>query len=112
MAAHADLLIVAIQRPQELPLEVKVWFERWLQHRNASEGALVLLQTSEESSPAISQTPYLYLLAQRANLDFISLSDTKLLSPGALPEYLKPTQPLAFDSPRNSEHYSRFGINE
>jgi len=110
IAAGADLLIVAIQRPEELPLEVQVWFERWLQHRKSSEGALVLLQTSESTIPAISQNPYLYLLAQRANFDFISLSNTNSFSTERIPEYLKSTRPP--DSTRNSEHYSRFGINE
>ena len=111
-AAHADLILVAIQRADDLPLEVKAWFERWLPNRQ-SEGALVLLQTSEPpSGPTISQSPYLYLLAQRANLDYISLSDAADSACTGLPENLMLSRPLDLDSNRNSQHYSRSGINE
>jgi hypothetical protein len=120
IAAHADLIIVAIQRADDLPLEVKAWFECWLPHRN-SEGALVLLQSSENSGSTISQTPYLYLLAQRANLDFISLSDSNTFStehlsnPNELPkDFPSPTRCREGQGEGSvrSEHYSRFGINE
>jgi hypothetical protein len=114
IAAQADLIIVAIQRVQELPLEVKAWFERWLPARESTEGALVLLQTSEESSTStISQSSYLYLLAQRANLDYLSLSNAgPSSSTDRIPESLTLSQPLGLDSTRNSQHYSRSGINE
>jgi hypothetical protein len=113
IAAQADLIIVSIQRVQDLPLEVKAWFERWLPNRESSEGALVLLQTSEEPSSTISQTSYLYLLAQRANLDYLSLSNSgPSTSTDRIPENLALSQPLGLDSTRNSQHYSRSGINE
>jgi hypothetical protein len=114
IAAQADLIIVAIQRAQDLPLEVKAWFERWLPKRESSEGALVLLQTSEEApSSTISQSSYLYLLAHRANLDYLSLSNAgPSTSTDRIPESLTPSQPLGLDSTRNSQHYPRFGINE
>ena len=110
----ADLIIVAIQRAQDLPLEVKAWFERWLPARESTEGALVLLQTSEEPpSPQNLQSSYLYLLAQRANLDYLSLSNAgPSISTDRIPESLTLSQPLGHDSTRNSQNYPRFGINE
>jgi hypothetical protein len=114
IAAQANLIIVSIQRAQDLPLEVKAWFERWLPDRESTEGALVLLQTSEEPpSPQNFQSSYLYLLAQRANLDYLSLSNAgPSTSTGRIAENLTLSQPLGLDSTRNSQHYSRFGINE
>jgi len=114
IAAQADLIVVSIQRAQDLPLEVKAWFERWLPNRESTEGALVLLQTSDEPpSPQNLQTSYLYLLAQRANLDYLSLSNAgPSASTQRLPENLAVSQPLGLDSTRNSRHNSRFGINE
>jgi hypothetical protein len=114
IAAQADLIIVAIQRAQDLPLEVKAWFERWLPERESSEGALVLLQTSEEL-PSLQnlQSSYLYLLAQRANLDYLSLSNTGPTTPThRIQENLGRLQPPALDSRRTSQHHSRSGINE
>jgi len=113
IAAQADLIIVSIQRAQDLPLEVKAWFERWLPARE-SAGALVLLQTSEEPpSPQNLQSSYLYLLAQRANLDYLSLSNAgPSISTDRIPESLTLSQPPGLDSTRNSQHYSRSGINE
>jgi len=108
------LIIVSIQRAQDLPLEVKAWFERWLPDRESTDGAIVLLQTSEEApSPQNLQSSYLYLLAQRANLDYLSLSNAgPSISTDRIPEKLTLSQPLDFDSNRNSQHYPRFGINE
>jgi hypothetical protein len=123
IASQADLIIVAIQRAQDLPLEVKAWFERWLPNRESTEGALVLLQTSEEPpSPTISQTSYLYLLAQRANLDYLSLSNAAPSSPAdgiSDPNGPLKGTPLPIRSGEDqgegsvhSQHYSRSGINE
>jgi len=114
IAVRADLIVVSIPRAQDLPLEVKAWFERWLPARESTEGAFVLLQTSEEP-PGLqnSQSSYLYLLAQRANLDYLWLSnDGSSISTDRIPESLKLSQPLGIDSTRNSQHYSRSGINE
>lgn len=114
IAAQADLIIVSIQRAQDLPLEVKAWFERWLPDRESTEGALVLLQTLDEPpSSTISKSSYLYLLAQRANLDYLSLSNAgPSISTDRIPENLTLSQPLGPDPTRNSQHYSRSGINE
>jgi hypothetical protein len=114
IAAQADLIIVSIQRVEDLPLEVKAWFERWLPDRESTEGALVLLQTSEEPASAQNmQSSYLYLLAQRANLDYLSLSNAgSSISTDRIPENLALSQPPGTDSIRNSQHYSRSGINE
>lgn len=114
IASQADLIIVSIQRAQDLPLEVKAWFERWLPDRESNDGALVLLQTSEDApSQQNLQTSYLYLLAQRANLDYLSLSNAdSSISTDRIPENLPLSQPLGLDSTHNSQHYPRFGINE
>jgi len=114
IAGQSDLIIVSIQRAQDLPLEVKAWFERWLPDRESNDGALVLLQTSEEApSPQNLQCSYLYLLAQRANLDYLSLSNAgPSTSAERIPENLSLSQPLELDSTRSSQHYPRFGINE
>lgn len=121
LAADANLLLVAIQCADDLPLEVKAWFERWLPNRELSDGALVLLNTSGLPSPppTIPHTSYLYLLAQRGNLDYISLSSTTTsLSADGLSE--SKDSPKGFPIPMRwegdvsgrSQHYSRSGINE
>jgi hypothetical protein len=113
IAAQADLIIVSIQPAQDLPLEVKAWFERWLPHRQSSEGALVLLQSSENPNSTLSQSSYLYLLAQRANLDYLSLSNAGSSSATErMRENLALSPPPALDPNRNSQNYSRSGINE
>jgi hypothetical protein len=114
VAARADVIVVAVPRAHEMPLEVKVWFERWLPKRNSSEGAIVLLQSAEQTpGSAISESPYLYLLAQRANLDFISLSNAGAWTAAdCIPEKLLHTHPRGTHSTRNSRHHSRSGINE
>jgi hypothetical protein len=114
IAAQADLIIISIQRAQELPLEVKAWFERWLPDRESTEGAIVLLENAEElPASANSQSSYLYLLAQRANLDYLSLSNAgPSTTLDRIPENLTLSQPLGLDSARNSQHYSHSGINE
>jgi hypothetical protein len=114
IAAQADLIVVSTQRAHDLPLEVKAWFERWLPHRESPEGALVLLQTSQQPpNPLTSQSSYLYLLAQRANLDYLSLSNSRpSTSTERIPEDVLLSPPLALDSARNSQHHSHSGINE
>lgn len=115
-AAHADLILVSIQHDQDLPLEIKAWFERWLPNRDSSVGALVLLQTATQPQPArcpVSPGSYLYLLAQRANLDFLFLSDVGPAAPTErIPQNLIVSQPLILDNIRNSRLHSRSGINE
>jgi hypothetical protein len=121
IASKADLILIAIQQEDDLPLEVKAWFERWLPVKNSSEGALVVLQTSDQSSSTITQSSYLYLLAQRANLDYISLSNNASCSTERISGADK--VPKCFPLPvrwgegqgegsLRSQHYSRFGINE
>jgi hypothetical protein len=114
LAAQADVVLVSIPRPQDLPLEVKAWFERWLPRRERFEGALVLLQSSEQApSLEISQCSYLYLLAQRANLEFISLSNaTPSASPDRIPDNPMLMHPPRMNSSPDSQHHSRSGINE
>lgn len=113
-AAQANVVLVSVPRAQDLPLEVKAWFERWLSRRQTSEGALVLLQGSEpEPAFAISQSSYLYLVAERANLEFISLSDvTPSASTRSIPDPSMLAHPSRLNPNRNSQNNSRWGINE
>jgi hypothetical protein len=114
VAADADVILVSTPSAEDLPLEVKAWFERWLPNRKASEGAIVLLQSSEQPlSSTISESPYLYLLARRANLDFISLSNAGAwASTDGIPQNLLRPRSLGTDFNRNSRHNSHSGINE
>ena len=114
-AMRADLIIVSVQRAQDLPLEVKAWFEQWLLKREPTDGALVLLQASADMrSSTTSQCSYLYLLAERANLDYLALSSTgPAVSNEQLRENLRLSQPPGLDTDPNSQHLcSHWGLNE
>ena len=114
-AMRADLILVSVQRAQDLPLEVKAWFEQWLVKREATDGALVLLQASADMrSSTTSQCAYLYLLAKRANLDYLALSNTgPAVSNEQLRENLRLSQPAGLDTDPNSHQLSsRWGLNE
>ncbi len=114
LAARADVILVSVPCAQDLPLEVKAWFERWLSKWKTSEGAVVLLQSSEPAPGAvISENPYLYLLAQRANVDFISLSTAGAwTATDRIPQNVILPHPRSVNSTRDSQHHSRSGINE
>src|SRR5205823_5223636 len=74
--AQSDLILVSVHGAADFPFEVVGWFDSWLPKRGPAAGALVLLQTSAEiKEPLSSQDRYLRSLAQRSNLDYLSLSD-------------------------------------
>ena len=114
-ALTADLILVSIQRAEDLPLEVKAWFEKWLSERESSEGALVVLQAgAQREVPAQSRDPYLQLVALRARLDYLPLSDGNLSANGnGLPENFTLPRIMEFDGgPRQEDHYTGWGIND
>jgi hypothetical protein len=114
-ATEADFIVVSVHSTEDLPLEVKAWFERWLSNRRVSEGALVVLQTPVEAASAVVDSdPYLRLVALRANLDYLPLSDTQYSGqPGRIavslssPETLDPNRPAIRENGR-----AGWGIND
>ena len=74
-ALEADLIVVSVHHEADLPLEVKAWFERWLSDQQPTEGALVVLHAPQE--PVVPDQ-YLRLVALRANLDYLPLSNCEV----------------------------------
>jgi hypothetical protein len=115
-AASADLILVSIESQLDLPLEVKAWFGGWLSKRQASAGALVLLQAAMDFvNRTGAQASFLYSLAQRANLDYLPLFSTG--SAAGSTDRLREDQMFAdfpgLDSvPIHQHHSSGWGINE
>jgi hypothetical protein len=109
-ALEADLILVSVQRTEDLPLEVKAWFERWLSDRQPSEGALVVLHTPDE---AILPDQYLRLVALRANLDYLPLTDSQLSTDqGRIPETLNLPAILEGRSNNHENNHTGWGIND
>jgi hypothetical protein len=79
-AAQADLILLAAQS-RELPSDVRQWFEMWLPHREAGDGALVLVQPSPKGASRMLPA-FLRQTAKRARLDYLRLS-ASLSAPGA-----------------------------
>lgn len=73
-AAVADVVIFAMDAAGDLPEEVKLWIENWLNKRGEREGALVGLLAREERSHDIAPFREIYLrhIARRAGMDFLS----------------------------------------
>ena len=115
-ALAADLILVSVRQAEDLPLEVKAWFERWLSDRQPAEGALVVL----ESSPAevrgyAMRDPYLQLVALRARMDYLPLREGQLTqgTNGFSPDgFSLPRIPETNGNPRQEDHYTGWGINE
>jgi hypothetical protein len=63
-----------VHRSGLFPSEVQKWFEAWPSERQLPEGALVVVEVSGqiEDSSVIQNQP-LKSLAQRANLDYLTL---------------------------------------
>jgi len=94
-ATQADLILLAA-RSSQLQLHVQGWFEGWLPNREAGDGALVLVQPSPHgASHSLHLRSYLRLTAQRAHLDYFSLS-----------------QPGPTDLPADEYRPMHWGINE
>jgi hypothetical protein len=114
-AMAADLILVSVVRAEDLPLEVKAWFERWLSERQPSEGALVVLQTGADGRALEAlRDPYLRLVALRAKLDYLPLTEGQLAPNGNdLSENLDLPRIIEFDgNTRQEDHYTGWGIND
>jgi hypothetical protein len=75
-AALADVVIFAMNADGDLPEEIKLWIENWLNKRGEREGALVGLLAREERSHDVPPFREIYLrhIARRAGMDFLSHS--------------------------------------
>ena len=80
-AAEADIVVIASQNPEALPIHVKDWIEDWLPRKKRGPTALVALFDEEREPP---QEPsslgiYLGLIAERGGMDFFSNADDRRL---------------------------------
>jgi len=74
-ASRSDIILVAGGEPDELAVEVKVWFERWVAQRVQPGGALAWLPgTSRLRNARGGPSTYLQGLARRAQRDFLPLT--------------------------------------
>jgi hypothetical protein len=74
-AAGADVLVFAMEARGDLPEEIKLWIEKWLNKRGEREGALVGLLGREEGiihDSATFREMYLRHVARRAGMDYLS----------------------------------------
>ena len=115
-AAKADLILVSVRQTQSFPLEVMAWFERWLAARKSSEGALVSVhELPEPKRQPARQDEYLRLVAKRAHLDYLSLSNSNLAqqsSDGGQPKIA--VLPAAISEGMGKDHHysTGWGIND
>lgn len=72
-AAAADVVIFAMNAGRDLPEEIKLWIEHWLNKRGEREGALVGLVMREDPREMASfREIYLRHAARRAGMDYLS----------------------------------------
>jgi hypothetical protein len=74
-AAAADLILFSVTSDGDLPPEVKLWIERWLNRRIEREGAVVGLVMDRPDNPfeiASLKEVYLRHTAHRAKMDYLS----------------------------------------
>jgi hypothetical protein len=72
-AATADVIVFAMNASGDLPNEIKLWMEKWLNKRGEREGALVgLLNREEPHEMASFREIYLRHIARRAGMDYLS----------------------------------------
>jgi hypothetical protein len=72
-AASADVVVFAMGAEGDLPDEIKLWIENWLNKRGEREGALVGLLAREGPSPDLAPFREIYLrnVARRAGMDYL-----------------------------------------
>jgi hypothetical protein len=73
-ASAADVVVFAMNAIGDLPDEIKLWIENWLNRRGEHEGALVGLLAREEPSYEVASFREIYLrhIARRAGMDYLS----------------------------------------
>lgn len=69
-ATAADLVIVAINRNDKVPLELRVWMEKWIDQKIGQDSALVLLSKGIGGSTPI--LTYLRDIAKRGSMTFLA----------------------------------------
>jgi hypothetical protein len=75
-AAGADVVVFAMGAGGDLPDEIKLWIEKWLNKRGEREGALVGLLNHEDLPYRTASFREIYLrhAARRAGMDYLSHS--------------------------------------
>jgi hypothetical protein len=76
-AADADVVVFAMDAGGDLPDEIKLWIEKWLNKRGEREGALVgLLNRDDDGRLNVAPFREIYLrhIARRAGMDYLSHS--------------------------------------
>ncbi len=73
-AAGAEVVVFAMGARGDLPAEIKLWFEKWLNKRGEREGALVGLLHREEAMQGMASFREMYLrhIAHRGGMDYLS----------------------------------------
>ena len=73
-AADADVVVFAMHSRGDLPSEIKLWIEKWLNKRGEREGALVGLLNREGGLQGVASFREIYLrhAARRAGMDYLS----------------------------------------
>jgi hypothetical protein len=73
-ASNADVVVFAMDARGDLPDEIKLWIEKWLNKRGEREGALVGLLGRQEGLQEIVSFREIYLrhAARRAGMDYLS----------------------------------------
>lgn len=70
-ASASDLIIISVHQAEELPDEVKHWFDLWLSHKGDHHAVLLALLDAEyEQAPGATQT-YLRDAARRGGMKFV-----------------------------------------
>jgi hypothetical protein len=73
-AARADVVVFAMEARGDLPEEIKLWIEKWLNKRGEREGAIAGLLHREEGWHGMASFREIYLrhIARRAGMDYLS----------------------------------------
>lgn len=80
-AAVAEVVVFAMGSRGDLPEEIKLWFEKWLNKRGEREGALVGLLHREEGMQGMASFREMYLrhMALRGGMDYLSQAAPTIL---------------------------------
>lgn len=71
---QADLLLVSIASGQEIPIEMKAWFERHLPRQQRASAALGLLETPRQAGLPSAAARYFEDFTSRTGLDFLCVT--------------------------------------
>jgi hypothetical protein len=79
-AARADVVVFAIEARGDLPDEIKLWIEKWLNKRGEREGAIAGLLHGEDDRHGMASFREIYLrhIARRAGMDYVSHAEPTL----------------------------------